>query len=142
MLGALFSRSMTDTATERLDVRVARDFGLSRRRAQEVVAAGQVDVGGVRARDGGRQVSAAHRVTFDPNRRREAGIRFSLPILHQSDDLVVVDKPAGLLSVATDGASREDTVLGRLRQDLERARGPRAYVGALHRLDRGTSGAL
>ena len=133
---------MSEDAEERLDVRVARDFGLSRRRAQDAIAAGQVDLGGVRQRNPGVAVSSAVRVTFDPNRRREESVRFSLSVAYQDDQLVVVDKPAGLLSVATDGATREDTVLERLRKDLLGVRGPRAYVGALHRLDRGTSGLL
>jgi 23S rRNA pseudouridine1911/1915/1917 synthase len=127
---------------ERLDVRVAREFGLSRRRAQEVVAAGQVDVDGARARDAGHRVSSGQKVVFDPNRRREEAIRFSLPLNHRDENLVVVNKPPGLLTVPTDGGARDDSVLSRLRADLTKTRGPRAYVGALHRLDRGTSGLL
>ena len=127
---------------ERLDVRVAREFGLSRRKAQDVIAAGQVDADGRRVRDGGFRVSTGQAVAYHPNRRREEAIRLSLPVAHQDEQLVVVDKPAGLLTVPTDGGSSDDSVLGRLRADLTRVRGPRAYVGALHRLDRGTSGLV
>jgi len=132
-----------DPADERLDVRVVRDYGLSRRRAQEAIAAGQVDVAGVRVRDAGRRVTPDVIVLYDANRRREEGVRLSLPVAFQDETLAVVDKPAGLLSVPTDGAgARDDSVLTRLRADLERVRGRGAYVGALHRLDRGTSGLL
>ncbi|MBP6702219.1 MAG: RluA family pseudouridine synthase, partial [Vicinamibacteria bacterium] len=127
---------------ERLDVRVAREFGLSRRKAQDVIAAGQVDADGRRVRDGGFRVSTGQAVAYHPNRRREEAIRLSLPVAHQDEQLVVVDKPAGLLTVPTDGGSSDDSVLSRLRADLTRVRGPRAYVGALHRLDRGTSGLV
>lgn len=126
---------------ERLDVRVARTFNLSRRKAQDVIAAGQVDVDGQRQRDGAFRV-LAQSVTYDPHRRREEALRLSVPCAHQDEHLVVVDKPAGLLTVPTDGRPSEDSVLGRLRADLQRVRGPRAYVGALHRLDRGTSGLV
>jgi 23S rRNA pseudouridine1911/1915/1917 synthase len=81
-------------------------------------------------------------VAFHPNRRREDTIRLRLPAAYQDQTLVVVDKPPGLLTVPTDGAAHDDSVLSRLRKDLERVRGSRAYVGALHRLDRGTSGLV
>ena len=127
---------------ERLDVRVARDFGLSRRRAQDAIGAGQVDVESARLRDPAHRVEPSQAVTYNPNRRREQAIRFSIPVSHQDEDLVVVDKPAGLLTVPTDGGVGDDSVLSRLRTDLARLRGPRTYVGALHRLDRGTSGLV
>jgi len=127
---------------ERLDVRVARDFGLSRRKAQEAVAAGQVDVGPARARDGGQRIQVSEAVTYHPNRKKEVVIRLSLDAAYQDDFLAVVDKPPGLLTVPTDGRANDDSVLSRLREDLTRVRGPRAYVGALHRLDRGTSGLV
>jgi 23S rRNA pseudouridine1911/1915/1917 synthase len=128
--------------TERLDVRVVREFALSRRKAQDAILAGQVDVDGVRVRDPGHRVERPRVVFYHPNRRREAVIRLSLETAYQDDDLAVVDKPSGLLTVPTDGGANDDSVLGRLRRDLTRVRGPRAYVGALHRLDRGTSGLV
>ena len=127
---------------DRLDVRVVREFTLSRRKAQEAIAAGQVDVDDVRVRDPGRLVTFAQKVLYQPNRRREEAIRFSLPLAHQDEHLVVVDKPPGLLTVPTDGGTHDDCVLSRLRADLTKVRGPRTYVGALHRLDRGTSGLV
>jgi 23S rRNA pseudouridine1911/1915/1917 synthase len=67
-----------------------------------------------------------------------------LSILHQDDEILVIDKPAGLLTIPSDPARAafEDTVLRRVRDYLARPRGPRPYVGMLHRLDRDTSGAL
>jgi 23S rRNA pseudouridine1911/1915/1917 synthase len=127
---------------ERLDVRVARDFGLSRRKAQEAIAAGQVDVGPVKARDPGQRVHATDPVIYHPNRKKEVVVRLSLAAAFQDDTLAVVDKPPGLLTVPTDGRTDEDSLLRRLRADLTRVRGPRSYVGALHRLDRGTSGLV
>lgn len=127
---------------ERLDVRVARDFGLSRRRAQDAIGAGQVDIGSIKAQDAGRRVRPSEAVSYHPNRRREVSIRFRLKSAYQDEHLVVVDKPPGLLTVPTEGGTHDDCVLSRLREDLFRVRGPRAYVGALHRLDRGTSGLV
>jgi RluA family pseudouridine synthase len=67
-------------------------------------------------------------------RPRGCAAALKLDILYSDDDLLVVDKPAGLLSVTTPGA-RGRTVVDALReQGLE--------VLAVHRLDRDVSGAL
>ena len=72
-------------------------------------------------------------------RRRER-----LALLHAEPDLIVIDKPAGLLTMpsAPGRAEHEDSVLSRAREYARHTRGRQAYVGLLHRLDRGTSGAL
>lgn len=64
------------------------------------------------------------------------GMRPLLEVLYDDDTLVVVNKPAGLLSVATD-EEKDDTAFTRLTAQL---RGGRPFV--VHRLDRGTSGLL
>lgn len=58
-----------------------------------------------------------------------------LEVRYEDDALLVVNKPAGLLSVATDG-EKEDTAFTRLAAQV----GERPAV--VHRLDRGTSGLL
>lgn len=72
-------------------------------------------------------------------RRRER-----LVLLHAERDLIVVDKPAGLLTMpsAPGRGEHEDSLLARAREYARHKRGRQAYVGLLHRLDRGTSGAL
>lgn len=62
----------------------------------------------------------------------------SLPILYEDDGLIVVDKPAGLLSVPGRDRHHQDSVLSRLRQT--RSDGP--SLMAVHRLDQATSGVL
>jgi 23S rRNA pseudouridine1911/1915/1917 synthase len=131
-----------DSGGERLDLRVVREFGLSRRKARDAVEAGQVDVGAQPVRDPGHRVNPSQPVVYHRNRRRSEMIRLSLRVSHQDADLAVIDKPPGLLTVPTDGAAKDDSVLARLQADLSRVRGARAYVGALHRLDRGTSGLV
>ena len=72
------------------------------------------------------------------------GDRKRLAILYEDPEILVIDKPAGLLTIPSDPARAgfEDTVLKRVREYVARPRGPRPYVGVLHRLDRDTSGAL
>jgi 23S rRNA (cytosine1962-C5)-methyltransferase len=58
-------------------------------------------------------------------------------VLHEDEDLLVVDKPDGVPTQSAD-PGRPDDVIARLRE----ARGGEAYFGVHQRLDRDTSGAL
>ncbi|ESA35468.1 pseudouridine synthase [Leptolyngbya sp. Heron Island J] len=62
----------------------------------------------------------------------------SLPILYQDDAIIVVDKPAGLLSVPGRRHDLQDSVLSRLRYQLP----DYDFVQVVHRLDQATSGLL
>jgi 23S rRNA pseudouridine1911/1915/1917 synthase len=64
-------------------------------------------------------------------------------VLHEDEHVIVVDKPAGLLTVpSAPGLHDEDTALGRV-QDYARRLHPRGgYAERVHRLDRDTSGVL
>lgn len=63
-------------------------------------------------------------------------LRGSIRILHEDEDLIILEKPAGLLSVATDFENRA-TVHGFLKRRFHHAR-----VYPVHRLDRETSGVM
>ena len=84
-------------------------------------------------------------VTVGPDDRVElgspppAGFPAPLRLVHEDDHLVVVDKPAGLLTIATE-TERERTAY-RLLGDWVRARGG-GRIFVVHRLDRETSGLL
>ncbi len=58
-----------------------------------------------------------------------------LPIIYEDDSLLVIDKPAGLLSVPGRRCDRQDSVLSRLRLTYP-------FLTAVHRLDQDTSGLL
>jgi 23S rRNA pseudouridine1911/1915/1917 synthase len=128
----------------RLDVLLVRQHpGMSRRKARDVIEKGQVSVDGVPVREPGREVAEAATVAFDPNRPALSRARCSLPVLHEDAHVIVVDKPAGLLTVpSAPGLHDEDTALRRV-QEYARRRDPRGgYAERVHRLDRDTSGAL
>ncbi|NEZ58263.1 RluA family pseudouridine synthase [Adonisia turfae] len=61
-----------------------------------------------------------------------------LPILYQDDAIIVVDKPAGLLSVPGRRHDLQDSVLSRLRYQLP----DYDFLQVVHRLDQATSGIL
>jgi 23S rRNA pseudouridine1911/1915/1917 synthase len=125
----------------RLDLAVAQKFGLSRRAARDAVRSGKVDVDGTPADEPGREVAAAARLGFRPDRPRKRRVRARLSVLHEDRDVLVVDKPAGLLTVPTE-AREKDTLWARALQYLQLRYGGRPYAGIVHRLDKDTSGAV
>jgi 23S rRNA pseudouridine1911/1915/1917 synthase len=75
----------------------------------------------------GQEVSVGPKVSF---------LRGSIRILHEDEDLVVLEKPEGLLSVATD-FGKEPSVHAMLKKRFHNRR-----VYPVHRLDRETSGVM
>ncbi len=128
----------------RLDLLLIRRHpGMSRRKARDVIEKGQVTVAGTTVREPGREVEEGVVVDFDPNRRALSRARCTLRVLHEDEHVIVVDKPAGLLTVpSAPGVHDEDTALRRV-QDYAHRRTPRGgYAERVHRLDRDTSGAI
>jgi len=111
----------------------------SGRSVKQWIEHGRVTVNDRVVRDAGAAVGAADRVALG---RRDAppALPPALRLVHEDEDLLVIDKPAGLLSVAS-GRERERTAFRRL-WDLLRARRPPGRPFIVHRLDRETSGLL
>jgi 23S rRNA pseudouridine1911/1915/1917 synthase len=125
----------------RLDKLVAERFSLSRRAAQEAVRNGRVDVDGLRCDEPGREVEPDANVGYFPNRPKARKVAGRLRVLHEDRYVIVVDKPAGLLTLPTPERER-DTLLDRVARYLALRHGGRPYAGVIHRLDKDTSGAL
>ncbi len=125
----------------RLDLAAARTFGLSRRAAREAVRSGRVDVDGVAVDEPGREVAADARLAFHRDRPQRRRVRTRLLVLYEDGDVLIVDKPAGLLTVPTE-AREKDTLWSRALHYLQHRYGGRPYAGIVHRLDQDTSGAL
>ena len=129
----------------RLDLAlIARHPGLSRRKAREAIEKGQVTVDGRMVREPGTLLApAGAAIAFDRNRKALPRVRPTIPLLYEDDSVLIVDKPAGLLSVPSGpGADQEETALRHVRDYVSRLTPKRPYVGLVHRIDRDTSGAL
>ncbi|WP_320673052.1 RluA family pseudouridine synthase [Patulibacter defluvii] len=132
---------------ERLDVVLAELCG-SRSRAQRLIAEGSVLVDGraVRKRQAvqaGQTISADLAALAVPEREIPADVP-PVTVLHEDPQLLVVDKPAGL--VVHQGAGHEGpTLVDAVAGHLDAARPPGGdpeRPGIVHRLDRDTSGLL
>jgi 23S rRNA pseudouridine1911/1915/1917 synthase len=125
----------------RLDLAVSRAFGLSRRAARDAVRAGRVDSGGETLDEPGLDVAEDIRLELHAARPARRRVRTRLAVLHEDDAVLIVDKPAGLLTVPTD-AREKDTLWSRALFYLQHRYGGRPYAGIVHRLDKDTSGAV
>ncbi len=117
---------------------------LSWRQIREATAKGQVTVDGATQRDEAFETPASANVEINRNRPAQSRARANFEILHEDGQIIVLNKPAGLLSIPSspDAGSSEDTVLKRVREYMAFKLGHKSYVGMLHRLDRDTSGSL
>ena len=138
-------------AGERLDRAVALLTQTSRAGAAALVAAGAVQVNGAVRTDRAARLAPGDELIVAPDalavQRRPAGPRpdpdVEPSVVHEDADLVVVDKPAGL--VVHPGAGRTVGTLcgGLLARYPEMAGvGDPTRPGIVHRLDAGTSGLL
>jgi 23S rRNA pseudouridine1911/1915/1917 synthase len=136
--------SARGAAGERLDRFLAhRLAGISRTRIQRWIALGAVRVEQT-LRLPSYRLSGHEEVEVEaqPLESEQAFLPDPVPlrILHEDEDLVVIDKPAGLVTHPAPGHWRNTLMNGLLHAYPRTARLPRA--GIVHRLDRNTSGVL
>jgi 23S rRNA pseudouridine1911/1915/1917 synthase len=133
--------------------------GLSWNRSRDLVRNGRVKVGGKLHFDPAERVATGALIEVNPTaQRRQAPVLERERLIHVDRDIVVVRKPAGLLSVPYDDRDDRDTLIERTRQALrergnrdpdERASSSsgsrpdkRDLLGVVQRLDKDTSGLL
>jgi 23S rRNA pseudouridine1911/1915/1917 synthase len=126
------------TALVRLDVFLAESMDMSRSAVQRIIKLGLVEVNGSQAR-------ASYILEHNDNIviREDKSIDTERPVVdlevvYEDNDLIVINKPAGMIVEAGNGRTDEPTVVDFARNistDADRS-------GIVHRLDRETSGLL
>jgi 23S rRNA pseudouridine1911/1915/1917 synthase len=109
----------------------------SRRRIKSLLGNGQVSVDGKIVRQFDHLLMPGARVAIDSEK---AATDRRLTIVYQDEDIIVIDKPAGLLSIATEN-EKEETAYHLLRDHVKKS-DSRHMIFVVHRLDRDTSGLL
>ncbi|HEX5266074.1 MAG TPA: RluA family pseudouridine synthase [Acidimicrobiales bacterium] len=132
---------------QRLDRVVSMVTGLPRAEAAGLVTGGAVRVGGDPATRGSRRMALGEvvEITTTPGEAAPPAPDPSVPlhVVHEDRELVVVDKPAGLVVHPGAGNRGGTLVNGLLARYPEMARvGDPERPGIVHRLDKGTSGLL
>lgn len=125
----------------RLDIYLSTKFDttISRSLWQKYIKAGYVSVNSKVATTPKFEVDETDEIALNLPEKEQTDV--NLPILYEDDDVIVVNKPSGLLTHAKGGLSDEPTVAEIIRQKTSFATDT-DRPGIVHRLDRDTSGLL
>jgi 23S rRNA pseudouridine1911/1915/1917 synthase len=139
---------VADESGERLDRVLARRVNeLSRSRHKALILAGRVAIDGATIRDPGHRVNAGNTIVLEVPPAQSAAIapeHIALTVVYEDDELIVVDKPPGLV-VHPAAGNRSGTLVNALVAHCGASLagiGGVGRPGIVHRLDKDTSGLL
>ena len=136
----------TEHAGVRLDAFLSADGALTRSQAARLIAEGRVRVNGKPAAKSAR-LSGGETVTVDVPRLRETALPpqdIPLDVVYEDDDVIVVNKPTGLVVHPAPGHPDGTLVNALLHHcgDSLSGIGGEKRPGIVHRIDRDTSGLI
>jgi len=147
--GSAAFETSPDAAGVRLDQWLTQKLGseFSRSRVQALIRQGAVTAGGKPVDDPGRKLKSGETVAIDlpePEAAEPQGEDIPLDILYEDDELVVIDKPAGLVVHPGAGNPRGTLVNALIHHcgDSLSGIGGVKRPGIVHRLDKETSGVM
>jgi 23S rRNA pseudouridine1911/1915/1917 synthase len=131
---------------ERLDIALAAHLGISRAKVQKMIAAERVFVDSILAKPNVPVTTTSQITIIDEVAAPSSAPQTPIPlsILYEDNDVIVVNKPAGLLVHPT-ASSTEQTLVDALRahvSDIENVGDDKKRAGIVHRLDKEASGVL
>ena len=133
----------------RLDAYLAEREGMPRSLVQKLIKTGVAMVNGEVVTRPARSVSGADNVVFQPPPTPDEGewlAGFSRYVIYADDNVIVVNKPAGMLVHAKGGVAKELTVADYVRSQFDpdelADNADNNRLGIVHRLDRATSGVM
>jgi 23S rRNA pseudouridine1911/1915/1917 synthase len=138
----------SDEAGERLDRVLARHLAeLSRSRLKNLIEAGAVEVDGHTIRDPSHRVNSGAAIKVDvppPQPARPEAEPIPLKVIYEDDDIIVIDKPAGLVVHPAAGnwtGTLVNALIAHCGESLSGIGGERR-PGIVHRLDKDTTGLM
>jgi len=134
-------RDADESRGKRLDVWLSHNIpNCSRKEAKRLLDSGRVLVNGRRVYIAGWQLKPRDRVEVLSGEKKGKDSSY-VKVIFEDRDIIVVDKPAGVLSVAENGSPRT-SMEGMVRAYLRKKYGGASYIKPVHRLDAETSGAM
>ena len=132
-------KTVASTSGCLLDILLLLVPGASRRTLRQMLSQGRIRVNGDLCNLAAHPVRSGDVLEIGP-RQKHSRLAAGLEILHEDSDILVIRKPAGLLTVATID-ERERTAYAYLRKYLKE-HSPRQKLFIVHRLDKFASGVL
>lgn len=131
---------MVDKPTELLAFLLEKIKGESRNNLKGYLRRGQVTVNGAMTKQFDFILSSGDIVRIENSSQRPKGSAPKLKVLYEDEYLLAIDKPAGVLSVASDKERKSTAYV--LANLYVQSKNPWARVHVVHRLDQETSGVL
>jgi 23S rRNA pseudouridine1911/1915/1917 synthase len=124
------------------------DSGYTKTKAKQLIKHGAVAIGDKAARRPDQLAPSGETVCIysEQEMRERAGTCPGLTIVYEDEAIIVIDKPAGLLTIATEKEKRKtafyllSSYLKEREREREKSQQVRIFI--VHRLDQGTSGLL
>jgi len=130
----------------RLDKFLSEKLNIPRNQIEQLIKKGLVKVNKKTAKKGGLKLKKDDLIeykTLTPEIKKDKIVNFDIPILYEDEDLLVINKPPGII-VHPAPSVKEATVVDWLKEkgfNLSNIAGEERY-GIVHRIDKETSGAL
>lgn len=120
------------------------DSGYTKTKAKQLIKHGAVAIGDKAARRPDQLAPSGETVCIysEQEVRERAGTCPGLTIVYEDEAIIVIDKPAGLLTIATEKEKRKTAFYLLSSYLKEREKSQQARIFIVHRLDQGTSGLL
>jgi 23S rRNA pseudouridine1911/1915/1917 synthase len=132
-----------EEAGKRADLVVAHVSGFSRSLVRDAIERGAVRVNGTAVK-GSHPLAEGDTLEFELHERPPIAVEpeaIDVPIIYEDDHVMVVDKPAGMVTHPAHGAT-SGTLVNALLSYVSTLPGDPLRPGLIHRLDRDTSGLL
>ena len=132
--------------SERLDKFLSRMIDIARNQIEQLIKKGFVKINGKTVKKGGVKLKPGDIVEYEipeSEKSEKKEVNFDIPVLYEDEDLLVINKPAGIV-VHPAPSVKEPTVVDWLKSkgfSLSNLAGEERF-GIVHRIDKDTSGAL
>ena len=137
---------ITSDTNERLDKFLSKKLNVSRNQVEQLIKKGHVKINQKEAKKGGIKLIPGDIIEINypkPEKKETKKAEFDVPILYEDEDLLVINKPPGVV-VHPAPSYKEATLVDWLKQkgySLSTLAGEERF-GIVHRIDKETSGAL
>lgn len=135
-----FSQYTVKEPTELLLFLLQKQSKLGRNSVKAILARGQVTVNDRVVTEYNCPLAPGQTVIIRKDKAVEGPVFVGLSILHEDEDIIVIQKNAGLLSIAS--PQENDMTAYRQLMAHVRIKDPKSRVFVVHRLDRDTSGVM
>ncbi len=131
---------------ERIDKFLSEQLNIPRNQIQELIKKELVKINNKTIKKGGVKLKSGDLIEYTPLKpeiKEKKEVNFDIPILYEDEDLLVINKPPGIV-VHPAPSVKEATIVDWLKEkgfNLSNIAGEERY-GIVHRIDKETSGAL